>query len=106
MITPIEMYTMVPKSQEASIVHSTNIAKQVAQQQSGMQEIAHEARVHEQQVVQATAAENPEYRYDAKEKGNGSYSEKEKKKKKKENESEQKENGTDTGVHSGFDIRI
>ena len=29
MITPIEMYTMVPKSQEASIVHSTNIAKHV-----------------------------------------------------------------------------
>ena len=106
MITPIEMYTMVPKSQEASMVHSAANAKQVAQQQSGMQEIAHEARVHEQQVVQTTAAENPEYRYDAKEKGNGSYSEKEKKKKKKENESEQNENGADSSTHHGFDIRI
>lgn len=106
MITPIEMYTMVPKSQEASMLHSSANAKNVAQQQSGMQEIAHEARLHEQQIVHATPTENPEYRYDAKEKGNGSYSESEKKKKKKENDSEHGEEGKDNTVHSGFDIRI
>jgi len=106
MITPIEMYTMVPKSQEASMIHSASNTKHVAQQQSGMQEIAHEARLHEQQVVRATSAENPEYRYDAKEKGNGSYSENEKKKKKKENDSEHGEEGNNNTAHSGFDIRI
>ena len=105
MITPIEMYSMVPKSQEASMVHSTANAKHVAQQQSGMQEIAHQARQNTQQTVQATAAEYTEYRYDAKEKGNGSYSRNEQKKKKKE-ESEQHEEGKSKETHSGFDVRI
>ena len=88
------------------MVHSAANAKNIAQQQSGMQQIAHEARVHEQQVVQTTSTENPEYRYDAKEQGNGSYSSEEKKKKKKENESEHKEDGSEQGHTGGFDIRI
>ena len=106
MITPIEMYTMVPKSQEASMLHSASNARNVAQQQSGMQEIAQVVRHNEQQVVHAASAENPEFRYDAKEKGNGSYSGEEKKKKKKENESGHSEEGQGKGSHSGFDIRI
>ena len=102
MITPIEMYSMVPKSQEASMVHSAQNAKHVAQQQSGMQEIAREARQNTQQIVHTTSAENPDYRYDAKEQGNGSYSSGEKK---KEDGSEQdRENQTEN--HGGFDIRI
>ena len=83
MITPIEMYSMVPKSQEASMIHSTANAKHAAQQQEGMQEIAQQARQNTQQTVQTTAAEYAEYRYDAKEKGNGTYSRDGKNKKKK-----------------------
>ena len=105
MITPIEMYTMVPKSQEASMVHSSANAKHVAQQQGGMQAIEHEVRHNTQQTVQATGAENPEYRYDAKEQGNGSYSSNEKKKKKKEDGSEHEEGNPAQETH-GFDIRI
>ncbi|MBR4341123.1 MAG: hypothetical protein IKP88_00170 [Lachnospiraceae bacterium] len=105
MITPIEMYTMVPKSQEASNVHSAANAKNVAQQQGGMQEIAHQARHNTQQTVQVTSSENPEYRYDAKEQGNGNYSSN-KKKKKKEDESEHKEDSSLNENHGGFDIRI
>ena len=105
MITPIEMYTMVPKSQEVSNIHSQNNAKNVAMQQNGMQELASEARHHEQQVVQTTSSQNPEYRYDAKEQGNGSYQDGQKKKKKKEDESEHTEEKITSKKH-GFDIRI
>jgi len=105
MITPIEMYSMVPKSQEVSNIHSAANAKNLAQQQGGMQEIEHQVRQNTQQTVQATAAENPEYRYDAKEQGNGRYSSDKKKKKKKDEESEHHESGS-TEEHGGFDIRI
>ena len=106
MITPIEMYSMVPKSQEASNVHSAANAKHVAQQQGGMQEIAQQTRHNSQQTVQATGAENPEYRYDAKEQGNGQYSSNNKKKKIKDDESEHNEDGSKDVNHGGFDIRI
>jgi len=106
MITPIEMYTMVPKSQEVSMLHSNANAKNVAMQQEGMQELNHQAHQNTQQTVQATAAENPEYRYDAKEQGNGSYSSKKKNKKKKEDESEDYEEKNKSDSHGGFDIRI
>jgi hypothetical protein len=106
MITPIEMYTMVPKSQEVSTLHSQANARTDAQHHNVVQQIADEVRHNDQQVVHMTSAENPEYRYDAKEQGNGSYSEQNKKKKKKENESETGENGTNASGHSGFDIRI
>jgi len=105
MITPIEMYSMVPKSQEASMLHSAQNAKHTAQHESGMQEIAREVRQNTQQIVHTTSAENHDYRYDAKEKGNGSYSSGEKKKKKKENGSEQDREKKEEN-HGGFDIRI
>ena len=106
MITPIEMYSMIPKSQEASMVHSAQNAKHTAQQQSGMQEIAHEARQNTQQIVHTSSADNPDFRYDAKEQGNGSYSSGEKKKKKKEDGSEPEKNDAKAENKGGFDIRI
>ena len=106
MITPIEMYSMVPKSQEASNVHSLANAKNVAQQQEGMQEIVSQVRHNSQQTVKATSAENPEYRYDAREQGNGSYSSNENKKKKKEDESEHHDENKNGSLNGGFDIRI
>ena len=107
MITPIEMYTMVPKSQEVSMQHSAANAKNVSMQQEGMQELNHQAHQNTQTTVQATAAENPEYRYDAKEQGNGSYSSNNNKnKKKKDDGSEHHEDGLHNESHGGFDIRI
>lgn len=88
------------------MIHSAQNAKHVAQQQSGMQEIAREVRQNTQQIVHTTSAENPDYRYDAKEQGNGSYSSGEKKKKKKEDGSEQDREKNNTENHGGFDIRI
>lgn len=105
MITPIEMYSMVPKSQEASILRNGENARQVAQQQGGMQSVEQQARQNTQQTVKTMEATNHEYRYDAKEKGNGQYSEEEKRKKKKK---EQEEHiGENTSKRSGgFDVRI
>lgn len=105
MITPIEMYTMVPKSQEASIQHHAENIKQVQQQQNGMQQIENQARQNTQQTVRAANADNPEYRYDAKEQGNGSYSgggQKKKEEKKDEKQTEKKP----SKITSGFDVRI
>ena len=106
MITPIEMYTMVPKSAEVSNLHSQANAKTDAQHHNVVQQMTNEIRHNDQQVVHMTSAENPEYRYDAKEQGNGSYQDQNKKKKKKENGSEPGENDTNTSGHPGFDIRI
>ncbi len=105
MITPIEMLSMVPKSQEASIVHHSEHVRQNAQQQGGMQKVEQQARQNVQQTVKATHAENPEYRYDAKEQGNNSYSsDRQKKKKQEPKKNEQSESNTPS--QGGFDVRI
>lgn len=105
MITPIEMYSMVPKSQEASIVHHGEHVRQNAQQQGGMQQVEQHARQSTQQTVQTTHAENPEYRYDAKEQGNNSYSRDQNKKKKEEQKKSENKEG-DSPMQGGFDVRI
>ncbi len=74
MITPIEMYTMVPKSQEASHVRTQEMAKDAAKMAEITQSIEHQANENTQRTVKMSEATNPEYRYDAKEKGNGEYS--------------------------------
>ena len=106
MITPIEMYTMVPKSQEASMQHHAENTKQVNQQLNGMQQIENQARQNTQQTVRAANADNPEYRYDAKEHGNNEYYGGQREKKKKKDE-EKKEEGTVKKTSPGrFDVRI
>lgn len=104
MITPIEMYSMVPKSQEASIVRNGENVRQVAQQQGGLQSVEQQQRQNTQQTVKTMEATNPEYRYDAKEQGNNQYSQNGGKKKKKQDEEERKEASSQN--HSGFDVRI
>lgn len=105
MITPIEMISMAPKSQEASIVHHGENARMTAQQQGGMQQVENQARQSTQQTVRATHAENPEYRYDAKEQSNNSYSGGQKKKKQQDEKKDGEKIPKDYSK-GGFDIRI
>jgi hypothetical protein len=60
---------------------------------------------HSEQTVATTKADNPEYRYDAKEKGNNPYYAQQKKKKIKKEEKNSNKDVTLTN-HKGFDIKI
>lgn len=103
-ITPIEMYTMVPKSQEASGVRQSQHTQGQNQQQGIVNHINSEIMQNSMKPVKANEAEKENYRYDAKEKGNGGYSGNGKKKK-KGNESEKKED-EHVFKRNGFDVRI
>lgn len=72
-ITPIEMYTMVPKSQEAVNVRHGEQVRENAQQAGAMQQHEQQTDADSMRTVAATETENPEYRYDAKDGGNGQY---------------------------------
>ena len=108
MITPIEMYTMIPKSQEASHVKQGELAKDASRQAEAMQHIENQANDNTQRTVRMSETENPEYRYDAKEKGNNSYSGQEHKKGEEDREEEEKKKkGFNMTDHpGGIDIRI
>ena len=73
MITPIEMYTMVPKSQEASNVRLGEQAKDMSRAAEITQHIEQNVNDNANRTVRMSEATNPEYRYDAKEKGNNEY---------------------------------
>lgn len=107
MITPIEMYTMVPKSQEASNIRHGEQARDASQHAQIVQNIAHEANENTQRTVRMSEAENPDYRYDAKEKGNNEYSPDGDRKKKKDEEEEQEKRPVNHSERpGGIDIRI
>ena len=73
-ITPLEMYTMIPKSQEAVTVRHGEQVRENAQQAGMMQQAEQKSDADSMRTVAATETENPDYRYDAKEGGNGQYS--------------------------------
>ena len=73
-ITPIEMYTMIPKSQEAVNIRHGEQVRENAQQTGITQQITQKSDADSMRTVAATETENPDYRYDAKEGGNGQYS--------------------------------
>lgn len=107
MITPIEMYTMVPKSQEASNIRHAEQAKDASQQAGITQQINKQAEDNTRRTVRMTETDNPEYRYDAKERGNNEYSSNGERKKKEKREEEQKQIPENKSVRpGGIDIRI
>jgi hypothetical protein len=91
-ITPIEIATMAPKSQEASLYKHQESQKPLNEQIAIGQQINNHIKHDSQQTVKTIKSDNKEYRYDAKEKGNNSYSESKRDKKKKEKEAAPKDN--------------
>lgn len=71
MITPIEMYTMVPKSQEAGNVRHGEMAKDAGFQQGLVQHMEKAANENASKTVKLKETDDPEYRYDNKDGGNG-----------------------------------
>lgn len=104
-ITPIEMYTMVPKSQEASNVKQATHSQEQAAQSNIVSHVQTVAKQNSVQTVKASESQKEEYRYDAKEKGNGSFSGN-KGKKKEEEEKDSKAIKNTSPRKGGFDVRI
>lgn len=105
-ITPIEMISIPTKSQEASVIKSAENQRPTNDQLTFGAKFQEEIKHQSEQTVAAKKSDNPEYRYDAKEKGNNSFfgqQKKQKKKNKQENDTADK-NGNEP--HKGFDIRI
>lgn len=104
MITPIEMYTMVPKSHEAATVRQGEVAKDNSQHINGMVQFGNDTVANSQKTLRMEQTDNPEYRYDGTG-GNGpGYSGNRKKKEKREEASQKDEKGNVRP--GGFDIRI
>ncbi|MCR5431459.1 MAG: hypothetical protein K6E95_02765 [Lachnospiraceae bacterium] len=104
MISPIEMYSMIPKSDAAAMQRQGEIAKDNSQQVGAMQQFDRETMSNSQKTVKMNETDSPEYRYDGAE-GNGQGYEPSGQKKKKEEEQEKKEK--EGYVRSdGIDIRI
>lgn len=106
-ISPVEMISMVPKSQEASFMKQTEMHKPNVEQQVMAAKMNQEIKHNSTQTVATNKSVNPEYRYDAKEKGNNSYQGKEQKKKDSKKNETNKDNNN--GLSSSFgriDIRI
>lgn len=91
-ITRMDIMTMAPKTNEATNYKVNENQKPSNEQfamQAGMEKkIDHNTK----QTVRKANADNPEYRYDAKEKGNNQYSGQQKKKSKQKEEETKKNN--------------
>ena len=102
-IRPVDLNGVVQRSQDISAIKQNEDAKPVVDQQNIQAQFAHKGEHKLKQVVHADDSDEPEYRYDAKEKGNSGYEQNQKKKKK-----QQKPDGQVKvkGMSGGFDIRI
>ncbi len=104
---PIEMYTMVPKSQEASIVRQHEQNQNQAAQAGITSRIDSAIMQKSQQTVKTAESQKEDYRYDAKEKGNGTYEgNREKKKKDGKDEGKDEKSKDPSARPGGFDVRI
>lgn len=103
-ISPVEMISMVPKSQEASYMKHSEVHKPITEQQVMATKMNQEIKHNSAQAVPTKKSVNQEYRYDAKEKGNNSYEGN--KKKKKDSKKEESGNEKNRSSFGGIDIRI
>lgn len=105
-IKPIDIVTMPPKSQEVSQYKHQESQKFLNDQTQLSNQFSHHIEHNNSQIVKTLKGENPEYRYDAKEKGNNSYTGSQKNKKEKDKNSE-KNKVIEDKFHSGsIDIKI
>ncbi len=103
-ITPIEVASFIPKSQEASQMKALEHQKPASEQLAFADRFKDEIQRNSEQTVATTKSVNPEFRYDAKEKSGNPYYYQQPKKRKKNNET--KQNGGPLEEHHGIDIKI
>ncbi len=102
-ITPIEIASMTPKSAEVSATRQGEVAKAQHSQASLTAQFNNDIKQNSMQTVRMSETENPEFRYDAKNKGRNLFYNQQGKKKKKQQTEVKEDKKTFTG---GFDIRI
>lgn len=108
-ITPIEMYTMIPKSQEAANIKQSELTRNQNQHAQGTMKFDETISQSMQKTVGTNHSDNPEYRFDAKDGGNGAqYSGSGQRKKEKEEKGEKEIGGyvNHSERQGGIDIRI
>lgn len=103
-IRPIDFNGMIQRSQDVGSIKQHEDTRPVVEQQNIQSNFVKDETKLAKQVNHADNADQEEYRYDAKEKGNSSYQESSGKQKKK------KEQETDRVIvknkSAGFDIKI
>lgn len=103
-IRPVEFHGVVQRSQDVSALKQNEDNKPMLQQQNVQTQFAKETVQHMRQVNQANDSDNPEQKFDAREKGSNEYENHQKqKKKKKEDNSGKAEAKTRKG---GFDMKV
>ena len=102
-IRPIDLNGMIQRTQDVGNIKLQEDNKPVVDQQNIQQQVVKEEQRLTKQVQHADDSNQPEYRYDAKEKGNGSYSGQKSKGKKKNDEGKKKPEEIKQG---NFDIKI
>lgn len=103
-ITPIEIVSYAPKSQETMMQKHQEINKPQTDKQQAEVVVNTQIIKNLTQTVKMSKGENTEYRYDAKEKGRGSYGESKKQKGQKDEDEEQKPEKK--GFLTSLDVRI
>jgi hypothetical protein len=101
-ITPIEIASMAPKSQEVTHYKVQESQRPMHEQALINSHIKNEIRHNNIQTVKTNQSENKEYRYDAKEKGNNSNTGSKQKKKQNNKETAPK----DISRTGSIDIKI
>lgn len=102
-ISPLENNAMISRVQDYATVKQNENNKGMTDQNNFQNQFVKEIKDHLKQVHDADNADNHEYRYDAKEKGNTSYSNNQKKKK---NEKKKEEIRGGLKSTSSFDMKI
>ena len=102
-IRPVDLNGMVQRSQDVGTLKQQEDAKPMVDQQNIQTHFGKQGEQKLKQVVHADDANEQEYRYDAKEKGNSQYEQqKNKKRDRKKEDGKMKAKG----MSGGFDIRI
>lgn len=104
-IRPVDLNGMIQRTNDVSTIKQQEDTKPFVDQQNIQTGMIKQQERKMKEVVHANDAEEPEYRYDAKEKGNGSYQGQKKKKKGKKNEETLGQIKKKDSIQ-GFDVRI
>lgn len=104
-ITPIDLATIAPKSQETFIAKQPEVQKPVNDQMNANLQTEQKVQKQSDTVVLNRKSENPEYRYDAKD-GSGNSASYSGEKKQRNNQPKNQKTELEKKFGQGIDIRI
>lgn len=105
-IRPVDINGMIQRTQDVGTLKQQQDAKPMVDQQNIQTLVVREEERVATQVTETEEANQEDFRYDAKEKGNSQYEAKRKKKKAKKEESREEGRVIVKGQPEGIDIKI